>query len=346
MRARSSLECVPQYFLPSASAPGAGNPSLLYARGFGTDSPREGVRSFNGGNVSCAGHQRTGARRSDRADRYGNLAFRYAQMNFGPVMATAATLAVAEVRACSMTDAVRAGCSAGTLCRPCCRGRDMTMRSLNRLQIAWRAAQDIGDGMLVNLGMGHARECGDYLRPERYLHPVGDGVIAPGRRPPAAPIHLVDASSGVSRSARRSIVDSSWSFSPQFARPHRRRDFGAFEVAATAIWPIGHAPSNKGHCRGAMDLAACARAVWVIMDHLTAKVRRDARDVTLPLTACARQARLPILPSLKSRLPMVVPRCLKVSARRTCRSKPVTATLRRTAGAGGPAIELPIGTAS
>ena len=26
--------------------------------------------------------------------------------------------------------------------------------ALNRLQIAWRAAQDIGDGMLVNLGMG------------------------------------------------------------------------------------------------------------------------------------------------------------------------------------------------
>jgi acyl CoA:acetate/3-ketoacid CoA transferase alpha subunit len=36
--------------------------------------------------------------RADMADRYGNLSFRYAQMNFGPVMATAATLAVAEVR--------------------------------------------------------------------------------------------------------------------------------------------------------------------------------------------------------------------------------------------------------
>ncbi|MGH8428926.1 MAG: CoA-transferase, partial [Solimonas sp.] len=36
--------------------------------------------------------------RADIADRYGNLAFRYAQANFGPVMATAAALAVAEVR--------------------------------------------------------------------------------------------------------------------------------------------------------------------------------------------------------------------------------------------------------
>ncbi len=36
--------------------------------------------------------------RADIADRYGNLVFRYAQMNFGPVMATAAKLALAEVR--------------------------------------------------------------------------------------------------------------------------------------------------------------------------------------------------------------------------------------------------------
>ena len=37
--------------------------------------------------------------RADRADRYGNLAFRYAQPNFGPAMATAAKLTIAEVRA-------------------------------------------------------------------------------------------------------------------------------------------------------------------------------------------------------------------------------------------------------
>src|SRR6516225_9822605 len=37
--------------------------------------------------------------RADIADRYGNLAFRYAQMNFGPVMATAAARVVVEVRA-------------------------------------------------------------------------------------------------------------------------------------------------------------------------------------------------------------------------------------------------------
>ena len=38
-------------------------------------------------------------RLADTADRYGNLSFRHAQMNFGPVMATAANITVAEVRA-------------------------------------------------------------------------------------------------------------------------------------------------------------------------------------------------------------------------------------------------------
>jgi 3-oxoacid CoA-transferase A subunit len=36
--------------------------------------------------------------RADVADRYGNLKFRHAQANFGPAMATAARLSVAEVR--------------------------------------------------------------------------------------------------------------------------------------------------------------------------------------------------------------------------------------------------------
>ena len=40
------------------------------------------------------------------------------------------------------------------------------MQPLNRLQIAWRAAQDIHTGMLVNLGLGMPLAVADYLRPE------------------------------------------------------------------------------------------------------------------------------------------------------------------------------------
>ena len=41
--------------------------------------------------------------RADVADRYGNLRFAYAQANFGPAMATAAKVTVAEVREVSPT---------------------------------------------------------------------------------------------------------------------------------------------------------------------------------------------------------------------------------------------------
>ena len=40
------------------------------------------------------------------------------------------------------------------------------MSALNRLQITWRAAQDIEDGQVVNLGIGLPVHCSDYLRPE------------------------------------------------------------------------------------------------------------------------------------------------------------------------------------
>jgi len=43
--------------------------------------------------------------RGDRADRYGNVSFRYTQMNFGHAMATACAHTVAEVRE-AMEDAM------------------------------------------------------------------------------------------------------------------------------------------------------------------------------------------------------------------------------------------------
>ena len=57
------------------------------------------------------------------------------------------------------------------------------MQPLNRLQIAWRAAQDIGDGMLVNLGMGMPVSVADYVRPEADVFIQSEnGVIGAGPR--------------------------------------------------------------------------------------------------------------------------------------------------------------------
>jgi 3-oxoacid CoA-transferase A subunit len=97
------LECLPQgTFAEAIRAGGAGIPAFYTPTGFGTELTRgKETRTFEGrpcvlehairGDVALI--------RADTADRYGNLTFRHAQMNFAPAMATAAKLAVAEVRA-------------------------------------------------------------------------------------------------------------------------------------------------------------------------------------------------------------------------------------------------------
>jgi 3-oxoadipate CoA-transferase beta subunit len=63
---------------------------------------------------------------------------------------------------------------------------------------------------------------------------------------------------------------------------------GAFEVAANgdlANWDM-QVPDKGPLVGGAMDLAACARSVWVIMEHTTRKGGpRLVEACTLPLTA-------------------------------------------------------------
>jgi len=102
MEGKIELECVPQgTFTERIRAGGAGIPAFFTPVGFGTElAEGKEIRNFDGRDYVLE-HAMTAdvaLVRADTADRYGNLSFRYAQMNFGPVMATAATLAVAEVR--------------------------------------------------------------------------------------------------------------------------------------------------------------------------------------------------------------------------------------------------------
>ena len=168
----------------------------------------------------------------------------------------------------------------------------MSIQPLNRLQIAWRAAQDIGDGMLVNLGMGMPVAVADYLRPEVdvFIHSkngvIGVGPVAPSDK---ADTDLVDASSRrVTIRPGASIVDSSWSFAMIRGGHIDVAVLGAFEVAANgdlANWDM-RLPNKGPLVGGAMDLAACARSVWVIMEHVTRKgTPRLLEACTLPLTA-------------------------------------------------------------
>src|SRR5499433_2535162 len=166
------------------------------------------------------------------------------------------------------------------------------MQPLNRRQMAWRAAQDIGNGLLVNLGMGVPVHVADYLRPEADIFiqaengVIGAGPLAPPQR---ADSDLVDASSRrITLRPGASIVDSTWSFAMIRGGHIDVTILGAFEVAANgdlANWDM-RVPNRGPLVGGAMDLAACAREVRVIMEHMTRKgTPRLVETCTLPLTA-------------------------------------------------------------
>ena len=100
---RIELECVPQgTFSERIRAGGAGIPAFYTPVSVGTPlAAGKETRVFDG-RVHVLEHAiraDVALIRADRADRYGNLAFRYAQANFGPAMATASRVTVAEVRA-------------------------------------------------------------------------------------------------------------------------------------------------------------------------------------------------------------------------------------------------------
>jgi 3-oxoadipate CoA-transferase, beta subunit len=166
------------------------------------------------------------------------------------------------------------------------------MTPLNRLQIAWRTAQDIQEGMLVNLGLGMPVAVADYIRPEVDVFIQSEnGVIGVGplAAPDRADTDLVDAGSRrVTIRSGASIVDSSWSFAMIRGGHVDVAILGAFEVAANgdlANWDM-RLPNKGPLVGGAMDLAACARSVWVIMEHVTRKgAPRLLASCTLPLTA-------------------------------------------------------------
>jgi 3-oxoadipate CoA-transferase, beta subunit len=166
------------------------------------------------------------------------------------------------------------------------------MQPLNRRQMAWRAGQDIDTGLLVNLGMGMPVHVADYLRPEVDVFiQAENGVIGAGPLATSnnADPDLVDASSRrITLRPGAVIVDSAWSFAMIRGGHIDITILGAFEVATNgdlANWDM-RVPDKGPLVGGAMDLAACAREVWVIMEHNTRKGGpRLLQTCTLPLTA-------------------------------------------------------------
>jgi 3-oxoadipate CoA-transferase beta subunit len=166
------------------------------------------------------------------------------------------------------------------------------MKRLNRSQMAWRAAQEILDGTLVNLGLGLPVSVADYV-PDGMdvFFQSENGVVGAGplALPRAADVDLVDAGSRqITLRPGAAIVDSSWSFAMIRGGHIDVTILGAFEVASNgdlANWDM-NLPNKGPLVGGAMDLAAAAKSVWVLMEHTTRSGEPRILDrCSLPLTA-------------------------------------------------------------
>jgi len=165
---------------------------------------------------------------------------------------------------------------------------------LNRNQMAWRAAQDLEEGMYVNLGLGMPLLASNFAPPEREIFfqsengIVGIGPLAAeGEEDP----DLVDAGSQkVTLRPGAAVVGSVEAFGMIRGGHIDVTLLGGFEVAENgdlANWELPG--STKGPLvGGAMDLAVGARSVRVIMAHCTRDGEpRLVHRCTYPLTGVA-----------------------------------------------------------
>ena len=160
-----------------------------------------------------------------------------------------------------------------------------------RQQMADRIAHEFQDGWIVNLGVGMPTLCSNTDIGDRHIiyHSengvIGYGPIAP---PGQEDLNLVNAGGqNVTLNPGAAVVHHANSFAIIRGGRIDVTVLGAYEVAENgdfANWKI--AGAKGGGIGGAMDLAACAKRVFVIMEHLTRDGRpRLVRRCALPVTA-------------------------------------------------------------
>ena len=162
----------------------------------------------------------------------------------------------------------------------------------SRQQTADRLAAEFGDGWVVNLGVGIPTLCSNTDTGDRgVVFHSENGVIGYG---PALPEgqedpHLVNAGGqNVSLRAGAAIVHHADSFALIRSGRMDAAVMGAYECAANgdfANWKVA-ANAKGGGIGGAMDLAAGARRVFLLLEHTTRRgALRLVRRCALPVTA-------------------------------------------------------------
>ncbi len=166
-----------------------------------------------------------------------------------------------------------------------------TVKGFTRQQMADRIAAEFQDGWIVNLGVGMPTLCSNTdIGDRRIVYHSENGVIGYG--PIATPgeedLNLVNAGGqNVTLLPGAAVVHHADSFAIIRGGRIDVTVMGAYEVAANgdfANWKI--AGAKGGGIGGAMDLAACAQRVFIIMEHATREGgARLVRACSLPITA-------------------------------------------------------------
>ena len=164
-------------------------------------------------------------------------------------------------------------------------------KGLSRQQMCDRLAMEFGHGWIVNLGIGIPTMCSNFdFGDKEIIFHSENGVIGYG--PLAAPgqedLHLVNAGGQhVTLRPGAAIVHHADSFALIRSGKIDVTVLGAYEVAENgdfANW--SRSDTDMPSVGGAMDLAAGAKQVWLLMEHTTKNGESKLmRRCTYPLTA-------------------------------------------------------------
>jgi 3-oxoacid CoA-transferase B subunit len=164
-------------------------------------------------------------------------------------------------------------------------------KGLTRQQMCDRLAMEFEDGWVVNLGIGIPTLCSNFdFGDNEIIFHAENGVIGYGPLTGAGSedLHLVNAGGQhVTLNSGAAIVHHADSFALIRSGRIDVTVLGAYEVAANgdfANWKM--AGQKGGGIGGAMDLAACARHVFLAMEHVTRRGQpRLVERCTIPVTA-------------------------------------------------------------
>jgi 3-oxoacid CoA-transferase B subunit len=163
---------------------------------------------------------------------------------------------------------------------------------LDEWSIAMRAARDLREGMIVNLGMGIPTLVSAFVEPEReVLFHSENGMLGYGSVVDAAdqvdpnrvnaggqPVEARDGMSYMAHHESFDLIRGGWIDVTML---------GSLEVGENGDLANYHPPGKAtGSIGGAQDLAFCAKEVVVLMTHRTKTGRPKIRSrVDLPITA-------------------------------------------------------------